>query len=82
MAPPVWAAGDSLVVDTTNFIPLTAWLGPSDQLHLVERFVLTAADSLVYRLTVDDPSTWATPWTVETSWAKEADIIGFEDVQS
>jgi hypothetical protein len=30
----------------------------------VERFTLLDANTLEYRFTVDDPSTWTRPWTV------------------
>ena len=57
--------GDTLVVDTTNFSPLTAFRGSSEKLHLVERFTRTADDTILYRFTVDDPTTWDKPWTAE-----------------
>jgi hypothetical protein len=62
--------GDTLVVDTTNFTNLTAYRGSTDQLHLVERFTRTADDTITYRFTVEDPTTWAKPWTAEVAWTK------------
>jgi hypothetical protein len=62
--------GDTLVVDTTNFTNLTAYRGSGDKLHLVERFTRAADDTLVYQFTVEDPTTWAKPWTVEIPWTK------------
>jgi hypothetical protein len=62
--------GDTLVVDTTNFTNLTAFRGSSENLHLVERFTRTADDTLIYRFTVEDPTTWAKPWTAELPWTK------------
>ena len=62
--------GDTLVVDTTNFTSLTAFRGSSDNLHLVERFTRTADDTLIYRFTVEDPTTWAKSWTAEVPWTK------------
>src|SRR5215831_17421383 len=59
--------GDTLVIDTTNFTNLTAFRGSSENLHLVERFTRTA-DGLIYRFTVEDPTTWAKPWTAEVVW--------------
>jgi hypothetical protein len=56
--------GDTLVVDTTNFTDLTSFRGAGANLHLVERFTLLDANTLEYRFTVDDPSTWTRPWTV------------------
>jgi hypothetical protein len=55
--------GDTLVVDTTNFSPLSNLRGASENLHLVERFTRVAADTLQYEFTATDPSTWTRPWT-------------------
>src|SRR5207237_169940 len=62
--------GNTLVVDTTNFTGLTAYRGSSENLHLVERFMRTADDTMTYQFTVEDPTTWAKPWTAEIPWKK------------
>ena len=62
--------GNTLVVDTTNFTNLSAYRGSSERLHLVERFTRTAGDTMVYQFTVEDPTTWAKPWTAEIPWTK------------
>jgi hypothetical protein len=62
--------GHTLVVDTTNFTNLTAYRGSSEKLHLVERFTRTADDTMIYQFTVEDPDTWARPWTAEVPWTK------------
>jgi hypothetical protein len=62
--------GNTLVVDTTNFTNLTAYRGSSENLHLVERFTRAADDTMIYRFTVEDPTTWAKPWTAEVAWTK------------
>jgi len=62
--------GNTLVVDTTNFTSLTAFRGSSENLHLVERFTRAADDTMIYQFTVEDPSTWAKPWTAEIPWTK------------
>jgi hypothetical protein len=62
--------GDTLVIDTTNFTNLTAYRGSSEKLHLVERFTRTAPDTMIYQFTVEDPTTWAKPWTAEVPWTK------------
>jgi hypothetical protein len=56
--------GDTLVVDSTNFTDKTSFRGAGASLHLVERFMRLDADTLEYRFTVDDPTTWTRPWTV------------------
>jgi len=55
--------GDTLVVDTTNFSPNSYFMGSTGNLHLVERFTRTAEDTITYEMTLNDPSTWAKPWT-------------------
>ena len=62
--------GNTLVVDTTNFTDKTAFQRSSESLHVVERFTRTSPDTLLYEFTVDDPHTWATPWSAKTTWAK------------
>ena len=62
--------GNTLVVDTTNFTNLTVYRGSGEELHLVERFTRTADDTMIYRFTVEDPTTWARPWTAEVPWTK------------
>jgi hypothetical protein len=57
--------GQTLVVDTTNFRRDTHNLDSGERLHVVERFTRVDAKTLRYRVTVEDPDTWATPWTAE-----------------
>ena len=56
---------DTLVVDTTNFSEKMRFGGASERLHVVERFTRTDASTISYRVTVDDPNTWTTPWTAD-----------------
>lgn len=60
--------GDTLVVDTTNFTPKTQFQGASENLHVIERFTPVAPGVLLYRFTVEDPTTWDRPWTGEYPW--------------
>jgi len=57
--------GNTLLVDTTNFTNQTPFHGSSENLHVVERFTRTSAQTILYEFTVDDPSTWAKPWTAQ-----------------
>jgi hypothetical protein len=57
--------GDTLVVETTNFTAQTRFRGSSKDLKVTERFTRVDAHNIVYKATVEDPSTWAKPWTVE-----------------
>jgi len=60
--------GDTLVVDTTNFTNKTRFRGSTEELHVVERFSRIDDKTLLYRFTVEDPATWAKPWTGEYAW--------------
>jgi hypothetical protein len=55
--------GDTLVVETTNFSDKNLYRNASANLKLVEKFTRTAPDMLLYEFTVNDPATWAAPWT-------------------
>jgi hypothetical protein len=56
--------GNTLVVDTTNFSAKSNFMGSAENLHVVERFTRVAPDTVHYDVTVSDPTTWTTPWTV------------------
>ena len=60
--------GDTLVVDTTNFTNKTQFRGSGENLHVVERFTRVDEKTLLYRFTIEDPSTWDRPWTGEYPW--------------
>ncbi len=62
--------GDSLVVDSTNFRPETAFRGSDENLHLIERLTRTDPDTLVYRFTMDDPTAFTKQWTGELTFVK------------
>jgi hypothetical protein len=66
--------GDTLVVETTNFTDKTQFRGSGEQLKVTERFTRTDANTLLYRFTVEDPTTWDQSWTGEYPWnaSKEA----------
>jgi hypothetical protein len=63
--------GDTLVVDTTNFTEKTNFRGSRANLHVVERFTRLDDHTVRYQFTVDDPTTWATPWSAELPLAKD-----------
>ena len=69
--------GDTLVVDTTNFLRETVVFQgqTSADLHLVERFTRVDADTLLYEVTVDDPTTWTRPWTYSVPMMKNSEPI-------
>ncbi|MDA1092362.1 MAG: hypothetical protein O3A25_03685 [Acidobacteria bacterium] len=57
--------GDTLVVETTNFLRETNFMQgvTSPDLTLVERFTRIDADTLRYDVTVADSQVWTAPWT-------------------
>jgi hypothetical protein len=57
--------GDTLVVDTANFRPEIVFRGSSANLHVIERFTRVDANTLLYRATIDDPTTFSKSWTLE-----------------
>jgi len=57
--------GDTLVVDTTNLTDKTGFRGSTENLHVIERFTRVDANTILYRFTIDDPSTFARQWTGE-----------------
>ncbi len=67
--------GDTLVVDTTNFTDKTRFRGTGENLHVVERFQRVDANTILYRVTIDDPSTYTRPWTMEYPFTASPDRI-------
>jgi hypothetical protein len=57
--------GDTLVVDTTNFTDQTMFSGASEDLHVIERFQRVDPQTILYKVTIDDPRTFAKTWTME-----------------
>jgi hypothetical protein len=67
--------GDTLVVDTTNFTDKTMFRGSSDKLHVIERFQRSDANSILYKVTIDDPATFTKIWTMEYPFVTAAGPI-------
>ena len=68
-----WWDGDTLVVETTNLTDKlyerrfsNTVYGTGRHMHLVERFTRVDADTIDYRFTVTDPTTFRRPWTAST----------------
>jgi hypothetical protein len=67
--------GNTLVVDSTNFTDKIGAGGgalPSTSLHLIEKFTRTAADTIRYEFTVDDPETYTAKWTAALDLASKS----------
>src|SRR5205814_1085576 len=62
--------GDTLVVETTNFTDKTAFQGSSENMRLTERFTRVDENTVMYKFTVDDPSTWTKSWSAELPMKK------------
>ena len=62
--------GNTLVVETTNFNGKNPFRGATENMKVTERFARVADDSIIYRFTVEDKSTWDIPWTAEEVMAK------------
>ncbi len=75
--------GDTLVVETTQFMPEAAFRGNSEvafrgwdeHLRVVERFTRTSDDSLGYEFTVDNPAVFTRPWTARLQMARSKELI-------
>ena len=77
--------GNSLVVETTNFLPGKTGIGlngggtpTSEALTLTERFTRLDTGVMQYELTVDDPKTYVRPWKVSFPMTQEAGYQNFE----
>ncbi len=60
--------GNTLVVDVTNLNGKN-WLDQvgnfvSDNVHVIERFTLAAANIIDYEVTIDDPTVFTRPWKI------------------
>jgi hypothetical protein len=67
--------GDTLVVDVADLNDQT-WLDKagdyhSDQLHVIERYTRTGADTLLYEATVEDPKVFSAPWKIRAELKRD-----------
>ena len=69
--------GDTLVVETTNFLRETNFMRgvTSPDLTLVERFTRVDADTLRYDVTIDDPNVWTAPWTFSVPMTRNSQPV-------
>jgi len=59
-----WEA-DTLVIETTNFHPNHGFRGSWEHLKVTERLTRKDANTILYRFTVEDPTTFTAPFTGE-----------------
>ena len=55
--------GETLVIETRNFLRETSLGGSSEDTYLVERFRRMDPDTVMYEFTVEDPNNFTRPWT-------------------
>ena len=67
--------GDTLVIETRNFLGETSLRGSSANLRLVERFRRAGPDTLIYEFTVNDPTSWTRPWTAQVRMTRTAEPL-------
>jgi hypothetical protein len=74
--------GGTLVVDTTNFNDgggffgdVGGMFGSDRNLHVVERFSMRDANTILYRFEVDDPTAFTRPWKGELTMSRSAGPI-------
>jgi hypothetical protein len=53
--------GDTLVVETTNY--LNGFQGSTPDVKITERYTRVSADFINWQVTVEDPATWVKPYT-------------------
>jgi hypothetical protein len=64
--------GNTLVIDVTNFSPKgDGYQGSVENLHVVERYTRTGPTTIDYTVTLEDPTTWTRPWTINTELQKQ-----------
>ena len=69
--------GNTLVIDTTNFVHLPPneglrhFRGATGNLRLIERLTRTGPNTIDWRVTLEDPATWTKPWTFAMPLTKD-----------
>jgi hypothetical protein len=62
--------GDTLVVETTNFTDKSSFRGSDENMKLIEKFMRTGPDTILYEFTVNDPTVFTKPWTAQVPMNK------------
>jgi hypothetical protein len=70
--------GNTLVVETTNFMEKAANRGASEKLKLIERFTPVAPNKVEWSVTYDDAATWTRRWTFAMNLTKDPSQAPFE----
>lgn len=67
--------GDTLVVQTENFRPMSSLGGADENLKVTERYRLAENGDIVYSFTINDPTVWTAPWSGEYTWNSSPDKV-------
>jgi hypothetical protein len=75
--------GDTLVVETTNIHPAQAsqtsplwpYRGASDRMKVIERITRSGPDTLLYKFTIEDPTTFTAPFSGELPFTRMGEPI-------
>ena len=70
-----WWDAETLVVETTNFLPNQAWIGSWKDLKVVERFTRVGKNSVRYAFTAEDPGLWDKPWGGEYEFSPLKGVV-------
>ena len=65
--------GDTLVVETTNFI--NGFQGSTPNVKITERYTRVSQDFINWELTVEDPETWTKPFTFMVRLKKASGLV-------
>ncbi|MCH7815054.1 MAG: hypothetical protein IIC60_00650 [Proteobacteria bacterium] len=67
--------GETLVIETKNFSEASELKGSGGNRYFIERLTRTARDNLRYQFTIEDESTWISPWTAIINYSSSPDPI-------
>ena len=67
--------GDTLVVETANFNPMQRFYGAAENFKVTERFHRVDEKTVLYRFTVEDPTTFTKPWSGELPFVRLNELI-------
>lgn len=70
--------GNTLVVVTTNVNDQIVFFGSGPDMRTIERFTRTAPHTVEWTVTVEDPGTWARPWTFTIPLAEDDEQLPLE----
>ena len=74
--------GNTLVVDVSNLnskgrLDMVGNFA-SDAVHVIERWTFLDANTFTYRATIEDPTVYTRPWTIETQFVRARQNQGQE----